>query len=90
MLQGATLQGEAGLLDTSVIIGLSSVPESSLPHLVCISSVTLAELTQGVQLAPRRLDLMIAATAGTRNVPVYTRNAKDLQGIEPRVKVVEV
>lgn len=39
---------------------------------------------------PRRLDLMIAATAQANDLPLFTRNAKDLLGIESRVQVVSI
>lgn len=39
---------------------------------------------------PRRIDLMIAATAASNDLPLYTRNAKDLAGIESRLRVVLV
>ncbi len=38
----------------------------------------------------RAVDLMIAATALARNLPLYTRNAKDLQGLEPLIEIVDV
>jgi predicted nucleic acid-binding protein len=37
----------------------------------------------------RAVDLMIAATALARELPLYTRNAKDLQGLEELIEVVE-
>jgi predicted nucleic acid-binding protein len=39
---------------------------------------------------PRVVDLMIAATALAHDLPIYTRNAKDLRGLEGLVEMVEV
>lgn len=39
---------------------------------------------------PRRLDLMIAAIASVRGLPLYTRNAKDFAGLDGMVEVIEV
>lgn len=39
-----------GLLDTSVVIDYSVIPEGALPHRASISSITLAELSQGPHL----------------------------------------
>lgn len=39
---------------------------------------------------PRRPDLMIAAIASARGLPLYTRNAKDLVGLTDVLRVVEV
>jgi predicted nucleic acid-binding protein len=39
---------------------------------------------------PRRMDLMIAAIASTRGLPLYTRNSKDLVGLADMLQVVEV
>lgn len=39
---------------------------------------------------PRRLDLMIAAIASARDLPLYTRNAKDFAGLDNMVEIVEV
>ncbi|TGZ09600.1 type II toxin-antitoxin system VapC family toxin [Streptomyces rhizosphaericola] len=39
---------------------------------------------------PRRLDLMIAAIASVRELPLYTRNADDFKGLESAVTVVAV
>lgn len=127
-----------GLLDTSVVIHLSQITEvSSLPHLPCISAVTLAELSVGPLVAgdeierfkrqavlqqveadfeplpfdsscarafarvaaqlrsngsksrARAFDALIAATAIARQVPLYTRNPRDFEGISDlRVVVV--
>jgi predicted nucleic acid-binding protein len=38
----------------------------------------------------RAVDLMIAATALTNNLPLYTRNAKDLHGLEELIEIVDV
>ena len=39
---------------------------------------------------PRRMDLMIAAIASARGLPLYTRNAGDLVGLADMLEVVEV
>ncbi len=39
---------------------------------------------------PRRMDLMIAAIASTRDLPLYTRNAEDFKGLDSVVTVVAV
>lgn len=128
-----------GVLDTSVVIDLGVIPDERLPVHAAISSITLAELSQGPHLArsvdipaerverlqlveatfrsplpfnancarkygtlvakvlaagrqpkPRRIDLMIAATAASLDLPLFTRNADDFKGIESSVLVVSV
>ena len=39
---------------------------------------------------PRRRDLMIAAIASARGLPLYTRNAEDLVGLADMLDIVEV
>lgn len=39
---------------------------------------------------PRKLDLMIAATAAVNDLPLYTRNPKDFEGLETALTVVPV
>ena len=39
---------------------------------------------------PRRIDLMIAAIASTRGLPLYTRNEADFKGLEDMVEVIPV
>ncbi len=39
---------------------------------------------------PRRLDLMIAATASVLDLPLYTRNPKDFIGLETMLEVIGV
>lgn len=38
----------------------------------------------------RAIDLMIAATALAHDLPLYTRNAKDLRGLEDLIEIVDV
>src|SRR5688572_9700001 len=110
---------EHGILDTSVVVDLESLAESSLPIQSSVSAVTLAELAAGLHTTndpvergvrlmrlqlveatfeslpldaaaarnyghlvalviaagqnprPRRLDLLIAATAAAHGLPLY-------------------
>ncbi|WP_328378005.1 type II toxin-antitoxin system VapC family toxin [Streptomyces sp. NBC_00440] len=39
---------------------------------------------------PRRMDLMVAATAAAQGLPLYTRNADDFKGLEEGVDVIPV
>ncbi len=39
---------------------------------------------------PRRMDLMIAAVASTRGLPLYTRNEADFKGLESLLTTVPV
>ncbi|GAA2214708.1 hypothetical protein GCM10009850_101730 [Nonomuraea monospora] len=39
---------------------------------------------------PRRMDLMIAAVASSRGLPLYTRNTDDFVGLESLITVVPV
>ncbi|MEU9687392.1 type II toxin-antitoxin system VapC family toxin [Amycolatopsis japonica] len=39
---------------------------------------------------PRRMDLMIAAIASSRELPLYTRNEDDFRGLDSMVEVVGV
>ncbi|MEV7600571.1 hypothetical protein AB0O91_24695 [Kitasatospora sp. NPDC089797] len=39
---------------------------------------------------PRRMDLMIAATAAAHGLPLYTRNGADFAGLEQGVEIILV
>ncbi|HVW41551.1 MAG TPA: type II toxin-antitoxin system VapC family toxin [Amycolatopsis sp.] len=53
-------------------------------------SMVSLTLAAGRDPRPRRLDLMIAAIASVHELPLYTRNTKDFQGLERLVEVVTV
>ncbi|WP_157250361.1 type II toxin-antitoxin system VapC family toxin [Nonomuraea typhae] len=53
------------------------------------SLVTLT-LAAGRDPRSRRLDLMIAAVASSRGLPLYTRNTDDFVGLESLVTVVSI
>jgi len=127
-----------GVLDTCVYIDLGQLDPMSLPELPELTTITMAELHQGVAMArtavvrsaraelvgaaiaefdplpfdeaaaarygslvavtieagrdprPRRLDLMIAAIASSRDLPLFTRNSRDFAGLDDLVTVVAV
>jgi predicted nucleic acid-binding protein len=129
---------QRGVLDTSVIVDLESLPEDALPVQSCLAAITLAELAAGLHTTqnavergarlmrlqfveskldsmpfdaasarrygqlialvvaagqsprPRRLDLMIAATALVNDLPLYTRNFRELSAIESAMTIVPV
>lgn len=47
-------------------------------------------IAAGLDPRPRRMDLMIAAIASTKGLPLYTRNADDFKGLESAVTVLAV
>ena len=53
-------------------------------------SLVALTLAAGRSPKPRRMDLMIAAIASSRSLPLYTRNAADFAGLESLVEVIEV
>jgi predicted nucleic acid-binding protein len=133
------LPSDRGLIDTSVAVELATIDRNSLPAIVAVSALTLAELVVGphgadhalkgarrqqhlqyveasVEPLPfdsrcsraygpiyaavastgrkprgaRAIDLMIAATALAHELPLYTRNAKDLSGLKGLIEIVDV
>ena len=53
---------------------------------------TLVALTIAVNRdpRPRRIDLMIAATAAAHGLPLYTRNPDDFRGLDSAVTVIAI
>lgn len=39
---------------------------------------------------PRRMDLMIAAIASSRDLPLYTRNENDFRGLDDMVEIIAI
>jgi toxin FitB len=128
----------SGVLDTSAYVDLAVLAPADLPEVPELTAVTVAELHQGVAVAPdaaeraartellaaavaefdplpfdaaatarygtlvaltlaagrsprpRRLDLMIAAVASVRGLPLITRNPADLDHLGDALTVVAV
>jgi predicted nucleic acid-binding protein len=129
---------ETGVLDTCAYIDLDQLDPASLPSMPEITTITMAELYQGVAMAKnastraarneqlaaaivefdplpfdgeaaarygtlvaltleagrsvksRRLDLMIAAIASARELPLYIRNSEDFAGLDDLVTVIAI
>jgi predicted nucleic acid-binding protein len=129
---------KSGVLDTCTYIDLDLLDPATLPRVPEITTITMAELHQGVAMAkssvvraarteklgaaivdfdplpfdreaatrfgtlvgltlaanrdprPRRMDLLIAAIASAHDLPLYTRNAEDFQGMHDLLTVVAV
>jgi hypothetical protein len=71
----AEARPEAGLLDTSVVVDLGSLPPEALPARVAVSALTLAELAAGPHATndprerARRQDLVQRAEAAFEPIP---------------------
>jgi predicted nucleic acid-binding protein len=131
-------RSDSGILDTCVYIDLDQLDPASLPSIPELTTITLAELHQGIAMAghpatraeraeklgaaivefdplpfdgeaatrygtlvaltlaakrdprPRKLDLMIAAIASVRGLPLYTCNINDFVGLDSMVTVIAV
>jgi hypothetical protein len=128
-----------GLVDTSVVIAIDELDGTRLPEEICVSMLTVAELSAGPHAVAdelskarrqdrlqrfeadvealsfdlrcaraygrvyaavaatgrkargaRPVDLLIAATALANHLPLYTRNPKDLQGLEDLIEIIDV
>ena len=89
-----------GLLDTSVVIDWHDpAVRAALPDEVAISAITAARsyglvaaaaLGNGPHPRTRLEDLLIAATAHTCGLDLYTRNIADFGGLEDLIRVVGV
>lgn len=53
-------------------------------------SLVALTVAAGRSPKPRRMDLMVAAIASSRDLPLYTRNGADFAGLDSLVDVVEV
>ncbi len=53
-------------------------------------SLVALVLEAGRTVRPRRIDLMIAATAAVHGLPLYTRNAADFDGLHEALEIVDV
>jgi predicted nucleic acid-binding protein len=54
------------------------------------SHLVAVVIAAGQNPRPRRLDLMIAATAYANDLPLYTRNPKDFQALRTAMTIVAV
>jgi len=53
-------------------------------------SLVALVLEAGRAVRPRRIDLMIAATAAVHALPLFTRNAADFEGLQGALEIVAV
>ncbi len=69
---------------------LEALPfESSCARAYGIVYATIDQMSRKPR-GGRAVDLMIAATALAHDLPLYTRNAKDLHGLEQLIEIVDV
>lgn len=71
------------------IVGFEALPFDSASAARFGTMVALT-IAAGRDPRPRRTDLMIAATASVRGLPLYTRNANDFVGLDDMVQIVAV
>lgn len=73
----------------AAIIGFESLPFDTTAAARYGSLVGLT-LAAGRDPKPRKMDLMMAAIASVRGLPLYTRNGRDLVDLDSLVEIVEV
>lgn len=73
-----------GVLDTSVAIDLAFDAPAARRYGALVAIV----VAQGRAARPRRVDLMIAASAAAHGLPLYTRNPRAFAGLEGEVEIV--
>jgi predicted nucleic acid-binding protein len=56
----------------------------------CYNLLVALVIKAGQSPRPRRLDLMIAATAAANDLPVYTRNPKDFVALRDTMPIIAV
>jgi len=89
-----------GVLDTNIIVALNRYDPAELPETFLITAITLGELfygqlcaavrAAGRQPRPRSSDLMIAATAASNALPLYTANPDDFRACGGWAEIVAV
>ena len=95
-----TGRAQRGMLDTSAVIDLPALDPARLPVEAAIPFDREAARRYGILVAlaiaanrdprPRRIDLMIAATAAAHGLPLYTRNPDDFRGLDSAVTVIAI
>jgi hypothetical protein len=94
---GAGLHTTDDPVERAARLGRLQVIESSLDPLPfdtaaarLYSHLVALVVAAGQSPRPRRMDLMIAATASANDLPLYTRNPKDFAALRPDLTVVGV
>ena len=77
---------QRGLLDTSAVIAMSHADRSQLPAEMALSAITVAELVIG----PHAMDLLVAATALALDIPLFTCNPADFEGLDHLIDIVPI
>jgi predicted nucleic acid-binding protein len=85
-LMRAHRQHQLQFIETNVETLPFDPPCARAYGLIYASVVSMGRKARGA----RAVDLMIAATALAHDLPLYTRNAKDLDGLEDLIEIVDV
>lgn len=80
---------EAGILDTSVYIDFDPLPFDG-DAAARYGTLVALTLSANRDLRPRRMDLMIAAIASSRGLPLYTRRGDDFRSVHSMITVIAV